>query len=65
MPVSARGSRHRISVSSGNGLNFITNVAFPLLKYDINYNWKDFHTIRKSANVVVWKDRENEYISSA
>ena len=39
MPVSARGSQHRISVSSGNGLNFITNDAFLLLKYDINYNW--------------------------
>ena len=29
-------SRNRISVSSGKGLNFITNDVFLLLKYDGN-----------------------------
>ena len=41
MPVSAEVShclRNRMSVSSGKGLNFITNDVFLLLKYDINYN---------------------------
>ena len=44
MPVPARGfallrNRNRITVSSGKGLNFITNDVNLLLKYDGNYNW--------------------------
>ena len=34
--------------SSGKGLNFIENDVFLLFKYDGNYNWEDFHTIRKA-----------------
>ena len=41
-------SEVRISVSLGKGLNFITNAVFLLLKYDGNYNWQDFHSIRKA-----------------
>ena len=41
-------SRNGISVSLGKGLNFIANDVFLLLKYDGNYNWFDFHTIRKA-----------------
>ena len=40
-------SRNRISVSSGKGLNFITNDIVLLLKHDGNKNWFDFHTMRK------------------
>ena len=40
-------SRNRISVSSGKGLNFITNDIILLLKHDGNKNWFDFHTMRK------------------
>ena len=65
-PEVSQCSLKRISVSSGKGLNFITNDVVLLSKYDGNYNWFDFHTIRKaqSANVVMWKDKEYEYIFS-
>ena len=32
-------SRNRILVSSGKGLNFITNDVNLLSRYDGNYNW--------------------------
>ena len=47
-PEVSHCSRNRISVSSGKGLNFITNDVVLLLKYDENYNWFDFHTIRQA-----------------
>ena len=47
-PEVSHCSRNRISVSSGKGLDFITNDVFLLLKYDGNCNWWDFHTIRKA-----------------
>ena len=53
-----------MSVSAGKSLNFTTNDIFLLLKYDgitierISYD-------ENSANVVMWKDKEYEYISSA
>ena len=46
LPEVSHCSRNRISVSSGKGLNFITSDVFLLLKYDGNYNWFDFLTIR-------------------
>ena len=47
-PEVSHCSRSRISVSSGKGLNFITNDVVLLSKYDGNYNLFDFHTIRKA-----------------
>ena len=46
-PEVSHCSRNRISVSSGKGLDFITNDVFLLLKYDGNCNWWDFHTTKK------------------
>ena len=46
-PEVSHCSRNRISVSSGKGLNFITNYVFLVTKYNGNYNWQNFHTIRK------------------
>ena len=46
-PEVSHCSRNRISVSSGKGLDLITNDVFLLLKYDGNCNWWDFHTIKK------------------
>ena len=42
-PEVSHCSRNRISVSTGKGVNFITNVVFLLSKYD----WLDFHAIRE------------------
>ena len=47
-PEVSHCSRNGISVSSGKGLDFITNDVFLLLKNDGNCNWWDFHTIRKA-----------------
>ena len=47
-PEVSHCSRNRISVSSGKGLDLITNDVFLILKYDGNFNWWDFHTIRKA-----------------
>ena len=47
-PEVSHCSRNRKSVSSEKGLNFTTNYVVLLLKYDGNYNWFDFHTIRKA-----------------
>ena len=47
-PEVSHCSRNRISVSSGKGLDFITNDVFLLLKYDGNCNWWDSHTIKKA-----------------
>ena len=44
-PEVSHCSHNRISVSSGKGLNFITNNVVLLLKCDGNYNWFDLHTI--------------------
>ena len=41
----------------GKSLNFFTNDVVLLLEYD-SYD-------KKSASVVMWKDKEYEYISSA
>ena len=38
-PEVSHCSRNRISVSSGKGLNFITNYVFLVTKYNGNYNW--------------------------
>ena len=38
-PEFSHCSRNRISLSSGKGLNFITNDVFLILQYDGNYNW--------------------------
>ena len=48
LPEVTHCSRYRISISSRKGLNFITNDVVLSLKYDGNYNWFDFHTIRKA-----------------
>ena len=47
-PEVSHCSRNRISVSPGKGLNFITNDVVLLLECDGNYNWFDFHTMRKA-----------------
>ena len=58
-PEVSHRSRSRISVSSGNGLNFITSYVL----YSGNkIRWKlqlvGFSFNKKSANVVVCKDKE-------
>ena len=54
-PEDSHFSRNSILASLGKDLNFITNEVFLIgFPYD-----------KKSANVVMWKDREYEYISSA
>ena len=50
-------SRYRISISSRKGLDFITNDVVLSLKYDGNYNWFDFHTIRKAQTWSCGKTR--------
>ena len=37
-PEVSHGSRNRISVSSGKGLNFITNYVYLVTKYDGNHS---------------------------
>ena len=55
-----------LSVSAGKGLNFFTNDVFLLLQYDgIKLQLIGFSYDKKSANVVMWKDKECEYISRA
>ena len=58
-------SRNRISVSSGKGLNFITNYVLLVKKIQWKLQLVGFSYDKKSANVVTRKDKEYEYISSA
>ena len=48
LPEVLHCSCNRISVSLEKGLNFITNDVVLLLKHDGNYNWFNFHAIKKA-----------------
>ena len=61
-PEVSHCSRNRISVSSGKGLDSITNIVFLLLKYDGNCNWWDFHMIKK---VQMWSCGKTRSMSNS
>ena len=58
-------SHNRISVRIEEDMNFITCYVFLSLKYDRNYNWKDFHTIRKMQMQSCGKTRLSTSTSQA
>ena len=60
-PEVSHCSRNRISVSSGKGLNFITNNVVLLLKFQWKLKLIRSSYDKKSANVVM-KDEEYKYI---
>ena len=47
-PEVSHCSGNRIPVSSGKGLTFNTNNVFLFLKFDGNYNWYNYQTIKKA-----------------
>ena len=58
-------SRNRISVSSGKGMELYHKLCISGNKIRWKLRLVGFSYDKNSANVVMWKDKENKYISSA